>query len=158
MPGKLQQEIKQTRPFPDLEAEAFLNLQRTAEFLMQQLTECLKPSGLSATQYNVLRILRGAEPEGLACREIGERMITRDPDLTRLLDRMEERGLVSRRRGERDRRVVTVRIESKGLEALHDLDQPLQDLGKKQFRNFDSQRLRVLIELLESLRETEPGE
>jgi len=153
MPGRLQQEIKQNRPFPDKEAEAFLNLQRTADFLMQELTEALKPACLSATQYNILRILRGAEPEGLSCREIGERLITRDPDLTRLLDRMEERGLVTRRRGERDRRVVTVKIASKGLDALESLDDPLQRLVKKQFRDFDEARLDLLIGLLESLRD-----
>jgi DNA-binding MarR family transcriptional regulator len=137
----------------DQESEAFLNLQRTADFLMQGLNEALKPVGLSATQYNILRILRGAEPDGLACREIGDRLITRDPDLTRLLDRMEDRGLVSRRRDERDRRVVTVRIASKGLDALEGLDDTLRSLGKKQFRNFDPQRLSLLIELLESLRD-----
>jgi len=153
MSGKLQREIKQSKPFADREAEAFLNLQRTADSLMQQLAEGLKPSGLTPTQYNILRILKGAEPAGLACREIGDRLITRDPDLTRLLDRMEERALVSRCRGERDRRVVTVRIASKGLDALAGLDDPLQALVKKQFRNFDGARLDLLIELLESLRD-----
>lgn len=152
MAGRLQQEIKQTRPFADKRAEAFLNLQRTADFLMQQLAEALKPSGLSPTQYNILRILRGAGPQGLACREIAERLITRDPDLTRLLDRMEERGLVSRRREERDRRVVTVKIASKGLDAIEALDDTLHSLMKRQFRHFDQQRLSLLIELLESLR------
>ena len=153
MAGKLQNEIKQTKPFADKESEAFLNLQRTADFLMQGLHEALKPSDLSPTQYNVLRILRGAEPAGLACRDIAERLITRDPDLTRLLDRMELRGLVTRTRDERDRRVVTVRIASKGLKALDGLDAPLRALGKRQFRNLDARRLSQFIELLESLRD-----
>ncbi len=153
MSGKLQTEIRQNKPFADRESEAFLNLQRTADFLMQGVAEVLKPSGLSPAQYNVLRILRGAEPDGLACREIGERLVTRDPDLTRLLDRMEERGLVSRRRDDRDRRVVTVRIASQGLGALESVDDALLSLRKKQFRNLDPQRLALLIELLEALRE-----
>jgi DNA-binding MarR family transcriptional regulator len=153
MSGKLQQEIKQSKPFADRRAEAFLNLQRSADFLMQELNEALKPASLTPTQYNVLRILRGAMPEGLACREIGERLITRDPDLTRLLDRMEKRKLVDRCREERDRRIVTVRITPQGLEALDGLDEALQGLIKKQFRNFDEARLDLLIELLESLRD-----
>jgi DNA-binding MarR family transcriptional regulator len=153
MAGKLQTEIKQNKPFAHLESEAFLNLQRTADFLMQGLAEVLKPSGLSPTQYNILRILRGAEPGGLACREIAERLVTHDPDLTRLLDRMEERGLVSRRRGNRDRRVVTVRIAPQGLDSLEGLDDVLLSLGKKQFRKLDPDRLNLLIELLEALRE-----
>jgi len=153
MAGKLQSEIKQTKPFPDKESEALLNIQRTADFLMQGINEVLKPADLSPTQYNVLRILKGAEPDGLACREIGERLITRDPDLTRLLDRMELRGLVTRTRDAQDRRVVTVRIASKGLKSLGRLDAPLRALGKRQFRNLDPGRLSQLIELLESLRE-----
>ncbi len=153
MPGKLQQEIQQTKPFPTREAEAFLNLLRSADFLMQGVTEALKPAGLTPTQYNILRILRGAGPDGLACRDIGERLITRDPDLTRLLDRMEQRGLVTRNREDRDRRVVTVRIAPEGLETLNRLDQPLQELQRKQFQKLDEPRIQLLIELLESLRE-----
>jgi MarR family transcriptional regulator, organic hydroperoxide resistance regulator len=153
MSGKLQREIQQTKPFPTREAEAFLNLQRSADFLMQRVSEALKPAGLTPTQYNILRILRGAGPDGLACRDIGERLITRDPDLTRLLDRMEQRGLVARSREDRDRRVVTVRIAAEGLETLNRLDQPLQELQRKQFQKLDEPRIQLLIELLESLRD-----
>ena len=99
MAGRLQKEIRQTKPFASLEEEIFLNLQRTAEVLMRRLTEELKPSDLTPTQYNVLRILRGAEPDGLPCREISARMVTHDPDVTRLLDRLEKRGLVGCSRG-----------------------------------------------------------
>jgi DNA-binding MarR family transcriptional regulator len=153
MAGKLQQEIKQTKPFADRRAETFLNVQRTADFLMQGINGVLKPAALTPTQYNVLRILRGAGPEGLACREIGERMITRDPDLTRLLDRMEGRNLVNRHRQGRDRRIVTVRIAPEGLEAMDRVEDSLRALMEKQFRNFDESRLDLLIELLESLRD-----
>jgi DNA-binding MarR family transcriptional regulator len=153
MSGKLQQEIKQTKPFPNRRVEAFLNLQRTADFLMQGVSEALKPAGLTPTQYNVLRILRGAGPDGLACREIGERLITRDPDLTRLLDRMEHRGLVMRSREDRDRRVVTVRIASEGQETLNRLEQPLLEFQRKQFQKLDEPRIELLIELLEALRD-----
>jgi DNA-binding MarR family transcriptional regulator len=153
MAGRLQQEIKQTKPFTSLEQEAFLNLQRSADYLIQTLNEVLKPTGLSGTQYNILRILRGAGAQGLACREIGERLITRDPDITRLLDRMEQRELAIRCRENRDRRIVTVRIAPKGLAVLEQLDQRIPEILRKQFHNFDEPRLKLLIELLESLRD-----
>ncbi len=152
MAGRLQLEIKQTKPFKSLEQEAFLNVQRTADHLIQVLDEALRPAGLSGTQYNILRILRGAGAEGLACREIGERLITRDPDITRLLDRMEKRELAARYRENRDRRIVTVRIAPKGLEILEQLDETLPQILGKQFRNFDESRLKLLIDLMESLR------
>ena len=111
---RLQTEIQQTKPFESFEEETFLNLQRTAEALMHGLEAGLKPAGLSPSQYNVLRILRGAGAEGLACGGIAERMVTRDPDMTRLLDRLEARGLVMRARDRADRRVITVRITPEG--------------------------------------------
>jgi DNA-binding MarR family transcriptional regulator len=153
MAGRLQQEIKQTKPFASLEQEAFLNLQRSADYLIQTLNEVLKPTGLSGTQYNILRILRGAGTQGLACREIGERLITHDPDITRLLDRMERRELAIRCRENRDRRIVTVRITAKGLAVLEELDERIPEILRQQFRNFDEPRLKLLIELLESLRD-----
>jgi DNA-binding MarR family transcriptional regulator len=112
--SRLQTEIQQTKPFESLEEEMFLNLQRTAEALMHGLEAGLKPAGLSPSQYNVLRILRGAGAEGLACGGIAERMVTRDPDMTRLLDRLEARGLVMRARDRADRRVITERITPEG--------------------------------------------
>ena len=102
MTGRVQREIKPRKPFHRVEDEAFVNIQRTADALMQGLATALKPTGLSPTQYNVLRILRGAEPDGLACREIADRMITRDPDITRLLDRMENHGWITRQRQQED--------------------------------------------------------
>src|SRR5574341_1874048 len=121
MTGRIRREIGQRKPFRRMEDEAFLNLQRTADALLQGVAAALKPVGLSPTQYNVLRILRGSGSGGLACREIAERMITRDPDVTRLLDRLEERRLVVRTREREDRRVITTRITEEGLRLLEDL-------------------------------------
>ncbi len=129
-----------------------MNIQRTADALMQGVTAMLKPMGLSPTQYNVLRILRGAEPDGLACREIADRMITRDPDITRLLDRLEDRGLVARSRDRKDRRVITARITEKGLRLLDKLDGPVAAVHVDQLGHLGDEKLRSLIELLEAAR------
>lgn len=154
MAGKIQAEIKQQRPFRLREEEAFVNLLRTADVLLQGVVETLKPQGLSPTQYNVLRILRGAEPKGLACREISERMITRDPDVTRLLDRLEDRGLVARTRSRADRRVITTRITDEGLRILEKLEAPIGDLHIRQLGHLKAAQLRTLIELLEQARQS----
>lgn len=153
MTGRLRAEIKQKKPFQTPEQEAFLNLQRTADALMRAVAEVLKPAGLSPAQYNVLRILRGAGPEGLACREVGERMVTRDPDITRLLDRLEERGLVTRSREREDRRVITTRITEEGLRILKRLDGPVARVQERQLGHLGAHRLRALIALLEVARE-----
>lgn len=116
-----------------LEQEAFVQLQRAASRLMDEVARLLKPAGLRPTQYNVLRILRGARPDPLNCGEIAERMITREPDLTRLLNRMEEAGLVSRCRHDADRRVVRVTITPEGLKLLKSLDAPMLALHQRQF-------------------------
>ncbi len=152
MTGRVRREIKQRKPFRRLEDEAFVNLLRTGDALMQGVAATLKPTGLSPTQYNVLRILRGAEPDGLACREIGERMITRDPDITRLLDRLEERHLVTRPRGTEDRRVIVTRISREGLRILEPLDSPIEALHVKQLGHLGQERLKALIALLEAVR------
>ena len=101
-----------------LEARVFVSLLRTADALARGAEALIKPYGLSATQYNILRILRGAGEKGLACREVGCRLISRDPDITRLLDRMESRGLIARAREAQDRRVVKTRITAEGLRLL----------------------------------------
>ena len=119
----------------------------------------LKPTGLSGAQYNILRILRGAGEDGLACREIGDRLISRDPDLTRLLDRLDSRGLIARSREIKDRRVVKTRITADGLRILHDLDEPVQSLHRKQLQRLSEKQLRQLLFLLEQARaEEEPPE
>lgn len=141
------------RPSPlDLEAQVFLSVMKTADVLTRGAEAVLKPSGLSGTQYNVLRILRGAGAEGLACNEVGERLISHDPDMTRLLDRMESRGLIARAREEKDRRVVKTRITAEGLRILAELDAPVRDLHRRQLRHLPARQLRELSRLLERAR------
>src|SRR5688572_28933573 len=113
MASKLRAEIRQERPFRSTEQEAFLNIQRTADVLMSRMDKVLSAQKVSPTQYNVLRILRGAGELGLPCGAVAERMITRDPDITRLMDRFEKQGLITRTRDTRDRRVVPARITEK---------------------------------------------
>ncbi|PYT56281.1 MAG: MarR family transcriptional regulator [Acidobacteria bacterium] len=139
-----------------LEDRLFVALLKTADTLGQEAEQLLKAAGLTGAQYNVLRILRGTEPEGLACRGIGDRMISHDPDITRLLDRMEKRGLISRERQTDDRRVVKTRITAQGLRLLKTLDQPVHDLHKRQFRHLPAARLKTLSELLEEVRTRKP--
>src|SRR5713226_8298126 len=134
----------------------FVALLKTAKTPEKGAERLLKAAGLTAAQYNVLRILRGAEPEGLACRGIGDRMISHDPDITRLLDRMEKRGVISRERQTDDRRVVKTRITAQGLRLLRTLDQPVHDLHKRQFRRLPAARLKTLSELLEEVRTRKP--
>jgi len=135
-----------------LEKRVFVSLLQTADTLGQEAEQLLKAAGLTGAQYNVLRILRGAEPSGLACRAIGERMISHDPDMTRLLDRMEKRGLITRERQCDDRRVVKTRITAQGLSLLKTFDQPVYDLHKRQFRHMSATRLKILYDLLEEVR------
>jgi DNA-binding MarR family transcriptional regulator len=143
---------KNRRPgMPSSEEAAFLDLLRTTDMLSRGLVTILKPEDLSPTQYNVLRILRGA-PEGLPCGEIAKRMITRDPDITRLLDRLEKRGLISRSREARDRRTVMARITGAGLKLLARLDEPVQAAHRKQLGHLARGRLRLLTDLLREAR------
>jgi DNA-binding MarR family transcriptional regulator len=146
--GKSEKKAKR----PSLPEEtAFLELLRTTDQLTRNLVPILKAEDLSSTQYNVLRILRGA-PEGLPCGEIGNRMITRDPDITRLLDRMEKRGLISRCRETKDRRMVMARITPEGLKVLARLDGPVEDGHREQLGHLGRERLKALCELLQAVR------
>ena len=154
MVGKHKDGIQQDKPFTSLEAEVFLNLMRTADLFARSGEAILKPVGLSLTQYNVLRILRGAGEQGLCCRELAERMITRDPDVTRLLDRLERRGLLARCRDSKDRRIITVRISAAGRRILKDLDTPVAKHHRKQLSHMGQGDLRRLAELLVAARET----
>jgi DNA-binding MarR family transcriptional regulator len=133
------------------EETAFLDLFRTCDLLSRGPAEVLKTEDLSPTQYNVLRILRGA-PKGLPCGEIAGRMITRDPDITRLLDRLAKRGLIARRRETSDRRVVLTKIAPEGLEVLARLDGPLQQSHRQQLGHLGRERLKKLADLLEAAR------
>jgi DNA-binding MarR family transcriptional regulator len=154
MTGKLQGEIKKAKPFDCLEQEAALNLHKTYDAFISAGQELFKESGLSSTQYNVLRILRGAG-ESLSCGEIAGRMITREPDMTRLLDRLEKRGLVSRCRQQTDRRVVKVKIMAKGLDLLATLDEPVLKMHRRQLGHLGPSKLKQLIGLLEEAREAQ---
>jgi DNA-binding MarR family transcriptional regulator len=152
MPRGLQAELKQKIPFSSLEQEAYLSLLRTADTLATQVESWLKDFDLTGTQYNALRILRGAGPDGLPCREIGERMIAHDPDITRLLNRLEDRGYVMRTRDKHDRRVIYGKITIAGLKLLRGIDAPIDKFGREMFRHVPQEKLKQLIELLEQMR------
>ncbi len=152
MTSKIAQEIQQSKPFTCLGEELFLNIARTYGYLEKGLAELLRPHGISPTQYNMLRILRGAGPEGLSCSEAARRMVSHDPDVTRLFDRLAKRGLIERRRSLTDRRLVIVAIAPSGLEILANLDQPIVELHGEQFRAFDDDKMRQIIHCLEELR------
>jgi DNA-binding MarR family transcriptional regulator len=139
------------RHAPGPEEAVFLDLLRTSDVLSRRLAHVLKNEDLSSNQYNVLRILRGA-PEGLPCGEIGNRMITRDPDITRLLDRLERRELISRCRENKDRRMVLTRISPEGLKLLARLDGPVQEAHREQLGHLGKERLKALTELLRASR------
>lgn len=152
MPGKLQKEIRQTKAIRLLEEEASLNIVRTADILMAKVMDVLKPYGLSETQYNVLRILRGAGGAGATCKDVAARMLTRDPDITRLMDRLENRGLLTRDRAKEDRRFVTTRLTPSGLDMLNQLDGPIEEMHRKQMAHMTAAQLRSLVGLLEEVR------
>jgi DNA-binding MarR family transcriptional regulator len=133
------------------EDRAFIALQKAADKLALQAEQLLKANGLTGAQYNVLRILRGAEPDGLPCSSISERMISHDPDITRLLDRMEKRNLITRQRQSDDRRVVKTRITNSGLELLKKLDLPVRELHERQFAHMGAGRVKTLTGLLDEI-------
>ncbi|HWY09029.1 MAG TPA: MarR family transcriptional regulator [Candidatus Acidoferrales bacterium] len=131
-----------------LEDQIFVALLRASDSLAAQGDQLMKANGLTSAQYNVLRILRGAGPEGLPCNTIADRMISRDPDMTRLLDRMEKRALISRERQKEDRRVVKARVSDEGLKLLKKMDAPIRELHKSQFAHMTSAHLKTLMDLL----------
>ena len=151
MSSQLQSEIKQTKPFAKLEHEAVLGLLRTAALIDHAIDEALRPFGVTGTQFNVLRILRGAGDTGLCGREIGDRMITRVPDVTRLLDRLEKSGFITRDRDRDDRRHVTARITTKGQDVLEKAGTAGSAIEDR-FRRLNQDELRALIAALDELR------
>ena len=153
MPSRLQDEIRQTKPFASLEQEASLSIERTAVALRHSTAEALKPFGITPVQYNVLRILRGAGAGGLCRNEIADRLVTQMPDVTRLLDRMEGTGLITRERSTEDRRLVTTRLTATGRELVNRLDEPMAQLHRQQLGHLGDDELRRLIELLAAARE-----
>ena len=138
-----------------LEELVYLELLRTTDMLSRRIVQVLKKQELSPTQYNVLRILRGA-PDGLPCGEIANRMITRDPDVTRLLDRLERRKLIERGRDPQDRRTVMAKITREGLRLLGRLDQPILQMHRTQLGHLGTERLRTLETLLQEARKLQP--
>jgi DNA-binding MarR family transcriptional regulator len=155
MGSKLQKELKRKKPFTSQEEEVYLSLLRTAEALSWGVSETLKGADLTPTQYNVLRILRGAGPEGATCGQISERMVTKDSDITRLLERLDARGLLTRARDDKDRRFITARITEEGLRLLASLDQPLAECHKRQIGHLGEARLASLGKLLDVMRDRE---
>lgn len=152
MTTKLQEEIKQTKPFESTSQEAFLALVKTTDQLRRDLGRMLETSGITMQQYNVLRILRGAGDTGLPTLEIADRMIEQTPGITRLIDRLEERGLVLRNRSLEDRRQVICKITDSGEALLSALDQPVLNWLNRAL-NLPDNELKCLIQALDHLRE-----
>jgi DNA-binding MarR family transcriptional regulator len=152
MPSRLQEELKQTRPFATASQEAALGVLRTAALIEHAQQEALRPFGITGTQYNVLRILRGSAETGLCGREVGERMIARVPDIPRLLDRMEEAGLIRRERDQEDRRHVIARITQAGLDLIDQVGPVLADVERRFFGHVDPSTLDALISALDEVR------
>jgi DNA-binding MarR family transcriptional regulator len=151
--GKLQSQLKQSRPFKSPEEQLFLNVLRTARQFLNDFDRLLRVHELTQPQYNILRILRGAGAAGLPSGEIGERMVGRDPDVTRLLDRMEERDLVVRNRSTTDRRVVTTQLTETGRRIVNELDAPIAAMHVQQFGHLSTQEMDDLNALLERARD-----
>ena len=150
--SRLQVEIKQNRPFPNIESEALLSIVRTAAVIEHSINETLKPFGVTSTQYNVLRILRGAGSDGLCGKEVAARLISPAPDVARLLDRMEEMGLIVRERDTKDRRYVTARVTPKGLALLEQADPALDAAHRHRMARADETALKSLIDTLDTIR------
>jgi DNA-binding MarR family transcriptional regulator len=155
MSTDLRDELRQRKPFTSPHQEAHLNLSRTATLLADAVERLLKPYGISATQYNVLRILRGAGPDGLCRNEVADRLLSRMPDVTRLLDRMEVAGLVTRERDSKDRRLVTTRLAERGRELVDALDEVVAEEHRRRLGHLTAEQLGTLSELLTLVRQ--PG-
>ena len=153
MTPDLQEDIRQRKPFTSLEQEAQLSVVRTASLLVDAFEQMLRPYGITATQYNVLRILRGAQPEGLCRNDLRDRMLTRMPDVTRLLDRMEDAKLVARARDAEDRRMVSTRITPKGLRLLDEVEDAVSAEHMRRFHHLGRTQLKTLIDLLSAVRD-----
>lgn len=151
----LRREIAQQKPFASVEEEALLNLLRTADFVERAIQRRTRAWGITPTQYNVLRILRGAEREGLTCNAIGERMITAEPDITRLLSRLKALKFVRQRRDPRDRRAIRTQITETGLELLRRMDPEIQRAPKEMLAHMSSAETGTLIRLLEKARQAD---
>jgi DNA-binding MarR family transcriptional regulator len=150
--SEILKEIQQRHPFATKAEEAAVSLLRTVAVLSQSMEDFLKKHDLTRTQFNVLRILRGAGEVGWSCKEIGERLVQREPDITRLLGRLEKRGLISRRRDPVDRRSVLSRITQRGLSLLETLQPELSRMSRDQFRTVKEDELEKLLATLDKIR------
>ena len=148
----IQDEIKQTRPFASLESEAAISLARTAAVMENAFADLIKPYGITPTLYNILRILRGAGESGLCRYEVADRMVTVAPDVTRLLDRLERRGYITRERASVNRRLVRATITAAGLDLLDRLDDAVEEFNTRQFGHLGRERLEALLETLAATR------
>jgi len=148
----LKREIAQERPFSSKEEEAFLNLLRTSDCLQRSFQRSTRHWGITSTQYNVLRILRGAQPQGLTCSAVGDRMITAEPDITRLLARMKALKLIKQQRDKRDKRVVWTGISTAGLELLAKMDEEITEMPRMLLGHLSREDLDQFIRLLEEAR------
>ena len=153
MTSSLRTELRQRKAFTSLEQEAYLSVKRTEAALREHFDQVLKPHGISVTQYNVLRILRGAGQGGLCRNEIRDRLIDRMPDVTRLLDRMEETGWITRTRSTEDRRQVSTELTKTGRELVDSLDGPVAAEHERRLGHMTKTQLRSLIELLAVVRQ-----
>jgi DNA-binding MarR family transcriptional regulator len=152
MANDLRDELRQLKPFQSIAEEAHLNLGRTEALLQEGIERVLRPYGISGTQYNVLRILRGAGTNGLCRNEIRDRLVNRMPDVSRLLDRMEEAGLVVRERDATDRRLVSTTLSARGHELVESLDGPVAEAHQRQLGHLREDELRTLVQLLTRVR------
>lgn len=151
--ASLAEALKQTRPFTQIEQEAYLSIMHTAAELAHEVDHLFKRSGVTQPQYNVLRILKGASPEALNRKEIAERLVTPMPDVTRLLDRMVKAGWIARERRDEDRREVVTNLTPEGRSILSDLEKPLMSLHRRQFRGISHASLRTMLDLLAAVRD-----
>lgn len=152
MSAKNQKGFEKPKPSGSREEDVYLSLLRTAERLSRGVVETLNRADLTPTQYNALRILRGAGKEGTSCSEVGERMVTKDSDITRLLDRLEARELITREREAKDRRRIVTRITDEGLRVLAELDKPIAETHRRQLGHLGEKQLASLGKLLEAAR------
>jgi DNA-binding MarR family transcriptional regulator len=153
MTPDLRHELRQQKPFSTIQQEAQLSVIRTGSLLTDAFEQMLKPYGITSAQFNVLRILRGAEPEGLCRNELRERLLTRMPDVTRLLDRMVDAGLVERTREGEDRRKVRTKITPKARRLVDKLDDIVTEEHQRRFGHLGKEKLRELIETLTEVRQ-----
>ncbi len=155
MPKSLQEELKQSKPFASLEVEAYISLMRTCAVLSQPLNDLFKSFGITQTIYNLMRIIRGGPVEGVPCSIIADRLVTRVPDVTRLVDRAVEAGLVERNRPDSDRRVVLLSLTDNGFELLEAMQEPLLRAHNEQMKGLNKAELTTLVDLLARLRASE---